>query len=133
MLESGIVQLVMADAAVLALSTTGGFLLSLPKDETLPSWTYRVISDVSSYTLDKSHGFVERRLQIDCYGAKSAEAMNLARAIDKVLSGYQGTLTDADATYVHGCFRSDLMDMFDEANRSFRRMLEYEVQFRESQ
>jgi hypothetical protein len=132
MLESGIVKLVMADAGVLAISATGGFLLSLPKDETLPSWTYQVISDVSNYTLDKAHGFVTRRLQIDCYGNQPGDAMGMAKAIDNVLSGYQGTLADVDATYVHGCFRSDVMDMFDDARRSYRRMLEYEVQFHES-
>jgi len=132
MLESGIVKLVMADAAVLAIAATGGYLLELPKDHTLPSWTYRIISDQAEYALLGEHGFVTRRLQIDCFADEKPDVLLLARAINAVLSGYKGTLTDADATIVFGCFRSDLQDFFDDPGRTPRRMLEYEIQFDET-
>ena len=131
MIDAGIVQLVMANAAVIAAASTGGFYLELPKDYILPSWTYRVVSDNGPYCLRGEHGFVTRRLQIDCYGNIGAEAIRLARAIDKVLGGYRGTLPDPDATIVFGCFRSDLIDFFDDPGRTPRRMLEYEIQFHE--
>jgi hypothetical protein len=132
MLELGIVKLVMADAGVLAVCSAGGYLLTLPKDAPRPSWTYRAISDHGTYALKGEHGFVTRRLQLDCFGTARQDAMLLGRAIDKVLGGYKGTLTDSDSTIVFGCFRSDLMDMpFDEATRSYRRMLEYEIDFHE--
>jgi len=129
MLEAGIVKLVMGNAGVLAITTTGGFLLSLPKDEALPSWTYQIISDVGTYALRGEHGFVTRRLQIDCYANKPGDVISLAKAIDIVLSGYQGTLTDPDSTIVFGCFGSDVIDFFDDAGRTYRRMLEYEIQY----
>ena len=130
MLEAGIVSLVMADAGVLAITTTGGFLVNLPKDEALPSWTHQTISDAGPYALRGEHGFVTRRLEIKCFGNRRADAVSLAAAIDAVLSGYKGTLPDADSTVVYGCFRSDRMDApFDEAGRTNRRMLEYEIQY----
>jgi len=130
MLEAGIVSLVMADAGVLAITTTDGFLVTLPKDETLPSWTHLTVSDAGPYTLGGAHGFVTRRLQIDCFGSQRADAISLAKAIDAVLSGYRGTLSDDDSTVVYGCFRSDRMDFpFDDASRTYRRMLEYEIQY----
>ena len=133
MLESGIVKLVMADAGVTAIASSGGFLLELPKDEALPSWSYRVISDRSEYCLGGEHGFVTRRLQIDCFANAKADVLRLGRAINKVLSGYRGTLSDPDATVVFGCFRSDIQDFFDDPGRTPRRMLEYEIQFNEVQ
>jgi hypothetical protein len=129
MLEAGFVTLVMASGRVTAIAATGGYLLELPKDQILPSWTYRVVSDHGDYGLRGEHGFVTRRFQIDCYGAKAADAILLAKAIDAVLSGWKGTLPDPDATVVHGCFRSDLSDFFDDPSRTPRRMLEYEIQF----
>ncbi len=132
MLEAGIVKLVMADTAVLALCQAGGYLVSLPKEPQFPTWTYQYFSDQSPVALQGEHGFVTRRLQIDCFGASGNDAILLARAIDKVLHGYKGTLSDPDATIVFGCFRSDLQDRpFDEAARNIRRMLEYEIDFHE--
>ena len=36
---------------------------------------------------------------------------------------------DPDSTVIQGCFRSNLIDFFDEASRTYRRMLEYELWF----
>ena len=134
MLEAGLVELVMANAAVTAIAATGGFLLSLPKDQlstVTASWSYQVISDHSVYGLRGEHGFVTRRLQVDCFSDSTHPGLciTLAKAIDHVLSGFMGTLPDTDATMVFGCFRSDLQDFFDDAGRTYRRMLEYEIQF----
>ena len=132
MLEAGIVSLVQADPGVLALCPVGGFLLTLPKDLPRPSWCYQMISDHSIYCLQGEHGFVTRRMQIDCFGNVPEDAILLGRAINKVLSGYRGTLPDPDQTLVFGCFRSDLIDPpFDAAARSYRRILEYEIDFHE--
>lgn len=136
MLEAGIVALVMGNPAVLAIATTGGYLLSLPKDqltEVTASWSYQVISDKGDYGLRGEHGLVMRRMQIDCYSDPTHPGLciTLAKAIDKVLGGYQGTLPDVDSTVVFGCFRSDLTDFFDAAGRTYRRMLEYEINFHE--
>jgi hypothetical protein len=129
MIEQGLVLLVQGDAGVSAIAAKGGFFASLPKDYTLPTWTYQTISDVAGYLLTQPETVGERRVQIDCYGAKAADAIQLADAIDALLSGYRGTLTDPDATFVQGCFRDNMMDFFDPDTRTFRRMLDYKVWF----
>lgn len=132
MIEEGFVKLVQGAPAVAALATVGGFFAELPKDQPLPTWTYTVISNVSNYGLSASPptvGLNMNRMQVDCFAAEAADAIKLARAIDDVLSGYRGILTDADATRVHGCFQSDVMDFFDDQSRTYRRMLEYELWF----
>jgi hypothetical protein len=69
-------------------------------------------------------------LQIDCYGSTAAQAITLAKAIDAVLNGYRGTLPDADATVVQGCFRLNLIDPDPwDASQECRRILEYELWF----
>ena len=99
MIESGLTLLVNADSAVKAIAPIGGFLAELPKDQALPSWSYFWASDTPHYTFEGLRPVNQRRLQIDCYGA-AAEVINLAQAIDNVLSGFNGTLTDVDATIV---------------------------------
>ncbi len=113
-------------------STIGGFFLQLPKNQPLPSWTYRGISQTPNTTLRSSTGLRQRRIQIDCYGSRlgdGSDAIELAASIDAVLNGYQGTLPDPDSTYVSSCFQSDVIDFFDDSLRTYRRMLEYELLF----
>ena len=120
-------------AAVAAIATSGGgFLLQLPKNliDAAPSWSYQVVSNNTDYTLAGKVSLGKARIQIDCFskrGSAGEDCILLAKAIDDVLSGYRGTLTDADATVVQGIFRSNSTDFFDDAGRTFRRMLEYEV------
>ena len=61
MIEEGLVNLVTADAAVLAIAPVGGFLSELPKGQSLPSWTYRVVSEVAEYTLQDKPGTTKIR------------------------------------------------------------------------
>lgn len=126
MIEQGLVLLVQGNAGVAAIAASGGFLGALPKDFTLPSWSYIVVSDPVDYELLGPVALGCTRIQIDCYGAAPADAINLAAAIDAVLNGYHGTLTDPDSTVVQGCFRLNKIDFFDDDARNYRRMLEYE-------
>jgi hypothetical protein len=130
MIDEGLVALVQANAGVLAIAPSGGFLSELqPKDHALPSWTQKTISNPQHNTLTSFTGLTMRRWQVDCYANAGADAIGLARAIDTVLNGFRGVLADPDATYVDHCFRSDLIDFFDPAGRTYRRMLEYEIWF----
>lgn len=131
MIELGLVKLVQADAGVSALvGTRGGYFAELPKDYVLPSWTYQFVSGVPDVTFKSTEALTYSRYQVNCYGTVAADAIKLAKAINAVLSGFHGTLTDPDSTRVQGCFRSNLIDFFDDASQSFRRMLEYELWYR---
>ena len=129
MIELGVVKLVNSNAAVLAIAPVGGFFAQLPNDQKLPSWTYLGVSQTPNYELEGSSSLYMRRVQIDCYGKTAADSIVLAQAIDAVLNGYRGTLTDPDHTFVDGCFQNNLIDYFDPDSRSFRRMLEYQLWF----
>jgi len=133
MIEKGLVDLVQGTAAVSAIAATGGFLLTLPKAALLPNWTYFIVSDVPNYTLIGPVELTFRRIQIDCYGNTGQEVIRLANAINTVLSGFSGTLTvnssPVDTTYVHAIFRSNTIDFFDDAGRTYRRMIEFEIWF----
>jgi hypothetical protein len=129
MIELGVVLLVQGNAAVSAIAPTGGYFAQLPKDYKLPSWTYQTVSDPADYVLSGPMTQAERRVQIDCYGATAADAILLANAIDALLSGFTGTLTDPDATHVQGIFRDNMLDFFDTDSRTPRRMLDYKIWF----
>lgn len=130
MIEEGLVKLVQGNVSVAAIAVGGGgFLAELPKNQTLPSWTHMAVSEPGEYTLTGRQSLRKRRAQIDCFAADPDEAILLARAINLLLDGYRGTLTDADNTVVQGCFRSNVIDFFDDAPRTYRRMLEYEIWF----
>ena len=127
MIEQGFVQLVQGASAVQAIAATGGFLAELPKDQALPSWSYTTVADSADYVLAGPVDLGSWNVQIDCYAATREHAVLLAAAIDAVLNGYAGTLADPDQTVVQGIFRINKRDFFDDAPRTYRRMLEYEV------
>jgi hypothetical protein len=125
-IEQGLALLVQGNAGVAAIAAAGGgFLDTLPKDFPLPSWSYSIVSDPVDYELSGPVSLGSTRIQIDCYGATGADAIRLAKAIDTVLNGYRGKMTDPDTTNVQGCFRTNKIDFFDDAARNYRRMLEY--------
>lgn len=129
MIEQGLVKLLQAIPAVTAIAPVGGFLAQLSADQKLPSWTYQVVSNPTDYELAGPVALGMARFQLDCYGDTGAQVIRLARAIDDALTGFHGTLTDDDSTQVQGCFRSNLIDFFDDSARNYRRMLEYEIWF----
>ena len=127
MIEQGLVQLVQGALAVKTIAATGGFLAELPKDQALPSWSYTTVADWADYVLAGPVDLGSWNVQIDCYAATREQAVLLAVAIDAVLNGYSGTLADPDHTVVQGIFRTNKRDFFDDARRTYRRMLEYQV------
>jgi hypothetical protein len=137
LLDQGLVELIQSNSAVLALCPEGGFMTNLPENFTnYPSWTWRTISSTFDTGLLFTKGLIMRRWQIDVYGsaaAMGADCIALAAAIDNVLNGFSGTLSDPDSTWVNVIDPSDLEDFpLDPASRTYRRMLEYEIHFANS-
>lgn len=130
MIEQGIAKLVQGTAAVAAIAKAGGgFLMQLPKGQLdlAPTWTLSIITDRTNYSFDGPVDLGNTTVQIDVFANDAASVIGLARAIDKVLSGYKGTLADSDSVSINGCFQTDKKDFFDAAGRTFRRMLEYQI------
>lgn len=129
MIEQGLTLLLESDPAVKALSPVGGFFVRLPTDQSLPSWSYRVLSDTTVYTLQGREGLMRYRIQMTSYGSTGDDCIKLAKAIDVVLSGYRGTLTDSDNTVVQGIFRDTTADFYDTTTGVSRRSVDYLVWF----
>lgn len=129
MIEQGLVQLIQADKTVKAICPEGGYFFQLPEAHKKPSWTYAVISDMSSYTLQGRDGLTRYRIQIDIYGTSAADCLTLFQTIDNVISGYHGTLPDPDSTVVQGIFRDNITDFFDSDSRTYRRSVDYLIWF----
>lgn len=133
MIEAGIVALVNGNAGVATVlnGNPAGFLGSLPKNAALPSWAYLRVSLVNHTTLLSATGSAKLMLEINCYGAAAADAVNLGKAVNAVMNGLGNTtLSDPDATWVSSCFLSDVEDYdLDPDARNYRRRLEYEICF----
>ena len=95
--------------------------------QVLASWSFTTVADSADYVLAGPVDLGSWNVQIDCYANTREQAVLLAAAIDAVLNGYAGTLADPDHTVVQGIFRINKRDYFDDARRTYRRMLEYEV------
>ena len=129
MIEEGLVKLMIANAGISALAVTQGMHAPLPENATVPGWSYQFASNSGDYTLDGDRGIDYTRVQINCHGNNAAEAIRLAAAIDSLLSGYYGVLTDSDHTFLQGCFQTNLVDFFNDASRSYRRVVDYQLCF----
>jgi hypothetical protein len=134
MIEAGFVLLVQAGLGSPPLAP-GGFAVQLPKDQISPvtpyAWTYRSIVSDPTYVLEGQDPFTSWEIQLDCHGYTMQNAITLARAVDVVLrGGYSGVLSDTDRTRVFGIFRrGPFLDGYSDANRSFVRTMEYEIQY----
>jgi hypothetical protein len=131
MLESGIQQLVVANAAVAALIGTRFYPVLVPEDAIYPCASYQVISDVPDYRMADA-GIEVKRLQVDTWsGGTSSATYSAARAVQAairaVLELYRGTLPSG--TVVAGIFVANSQDEFEQDARSFRTTTDYMVHF----
>lgn len=56
----------------------------------LPRVSLYRVSGVDDVTLEGRSGWLDGRVQVDCYGATYAQALGVSRAVTTLLSGYQG-------------------------------------------
>src|SRR3989442_15415239 len=112
-MEQGLVMLIQGalGGSPPVASCPGGYFAELPKDQISPTfpmaWTYRSVTSEPSIILSGQDGFTSWLVQIDCHGNTAADAIHLARAIDKILrGGFKGVLADPHATYVDSIVRT---------------------------
>ena len=132
MIEQGIELLIQSGMGSPPLAPAG-FLDELPKDylQTIngPAYTYKFFGGKRDTGLTHFVGLTMRRCQVDCYAQAAANVLLLAKAISLTLQGFHGTLPDADSTLVYSILPSDEpMDFpYDAEAKSYRRMLEYDI------
>ncbi len=130
MIEQGLVMRINGDAGVLAIQKTPGGFSGVPKDDALPTWTYRWVSLKPQLGLQSPTGLTLDLVQIDVYAAQKADVITLSQAIKHALMGFQGALGDPDATRVDSIFLADQHDPEeDAASRSWRRVLEFRLNY----
>src|SRR6218665_2097348 len=61
----------------------------LAQGSPLPALILNVISNTDGLTQQGPDGLWQGRVQVDCYGAKYAEALSLANAVIALLHGYR--------------------------------------------
>jgi len=129
MLDCGIVLLLNADPTVSGIVPNGGYPFGqLPKNVCLPNWSYRFMGGRSMITLETSKGYRWRRLEIAVYSTTPNAAVNLANAINWALEGFTGLLPEG--TMIDSIFTTNYpLDFFDTGTQTYRRLLEYQVNF----
>jgi hypothetical protein len=76
------------DASITAITSTRIYPVRLPDEANLPAIEYSIIGGAVSPTQD-THGTQRLRLEVNCWGATYADAVNLRYAIIQALDGYK--------------------------------------------
>jgi hypothetical protein len=87
MFETNLFSVLSAASGITAITGANIFPVELPKDPTLPALTYRTITSVASPTFTTS-GLQRARVEIDCWGSRYLDAVNLRTAVIGALNGY---------------------------------------------
>ena len=128
MLESGIQQLVAANAGVQALIGQRFYPVLLPDDVTYPCASYQVISTSPQYYVDSSKAIGQVRIQVDTWSggtsnATYAAAKTVQAAIRSVLEGFKGLLPDG--TFVKSILVDNALDLYEQDARCYRTSTDY--------
>lgn len=135
MITSGLFDLMKSDAGVLAiLATISGkpciWPVKLPEASPVPAIAYTQISGDGVYSLDGANVLKTGRFQISCYAQGFTDAKKLARAAQKALVGYHGTLDDG--TEVDSIRLLLELDGWEEAPQSYHCPFDVEVWYRDT-
>jgi len=99
-----------ADATLTGLVGTRIYPGVRPQGSALPAVVFLMISSLPDYHLGGPSGLESERVQIDCYGATYAAAMEVAAAVKAKLSGFSG---DQGSTSFRAIFVEGERDEFD--------------------
>ena len=88
---AGINQKLLATAGVAAICGTRGYPDALPINETLPAYTYAIVSDNSEHHMGGFAALAQARIQFDCFALTRKAANELGTAIRKAIQGERGT------------------------------------------
>lgn len=99
MIESGLIQALLAEQSVSSLVGTNITPAILPEDSPMPALTVTVITGMSKPTLDTT-GWQKWRLQFDGWGKTYSDACNVRDAVMAFLTNKQLTLNGTVVTFI---------------------------------
>lgn len=92
--------------------TNGVFNSTSPKNSDVPQIIYTQVSGNTVPMLSGASNLQPMRVQFSCYGSTPEEAKGLARALKKLLVGYNGSFPDGSR--IDYCGLSNELDGYDE-------------------
>jgi len=129
MIEQGLRTLLLDDVALNLLVDSRIYGLKLPQKPTLPALVITKIDGNDRYSTEGSTGPTQGRFQIDCWADHLGEARTVSKAVNNILSGYKGIAGDE---LIQGSFVQTETDGHDWELKTFRRMLDFMVNWKDS-
>jgi len=111
-MEEALVSFLLAAAGLSSLLSTRIHWLQAGQSLNKPYVTLTRISGNRSMNFQGANGFVESRVQVDCYGLNYGSAKQVARAVEARLSGVRVT----HSGYVFRFFLDGERDIFEDAD-----------------
>lgn len=108
MVEQTLYTALSSSSAVTAICGTRIYPLVLPTEPTLPAIDYKFVAGANQPTMDTT-GVQRYRVEVNCWGATYADAVNLRYAVVKALSGYQSGNTSIQYLMPEDFFEPDLL------------------------
>lgn len=99
-MEEKLVALLLANAGVTALVGSRVYWSRRPQGVSLPAIILHRVSGTRNYTMQGSSGFVQSRVQVDCWAQSYAAAKQAARAVIAAVSGLRNA--DFQGVFVEG-------------------------------
>lgn len=136
MLQAGLKSYITGDASISSLigtsssrrdQTSGYFAVSAPENSDMPAIVASQISRSSNHTLDGPMALQPTRIQFSCLGIDYDDAKFLARALIKLMVGFNGLLPDG--TRVDYCSLALEIDGFEEQAGVFNCPVDLEFLF----
>jgi hypothetical protein len=125
-MESDLRALIIGDSAVNAMVGDRVYPLLLPQQPTLPAIAYQRISSSHVHSHSGVSGYCTARVQFACYAQSFAEAASLGDKLRAAIDAWAGV---QGATSFAGILLLDERDAFEEEALSFRKDLDFEVQY----
>jgi len=98
----------------------------LPENPVYPCITYSVVSSTNTYSFEVKE-VSKKRIDFNCFGTTYSDCKTIKKALQQVVDGYVGTLTDG--TRVLGTFSGTELDFFEDDARVYRTLAEYIFEF----
>lgn len=108
MIEQAIDSLLINNTAITELVGDRVYSQVREQSDGLPAITYQIISGIRNFDMSGPNGFVESRIQINCFAATILAAAQLSAVVRVALNGHKG---GAAGVEIECCLLDDMGDL----------------------